>query len=286
MANSRAIKRRIKSANNISQITKAMQMVAASKMKKAQAIAVSGKPYASEIHKAVEQFLPTVEKNTHSLFSTYPHASRELVVLVSTNKGLCGGLNASLFRNLLQWFDAGSTSYITLGKKGRNFAVRRKSELLADFSDQPFVEVVSAVIELVISEYLKGTYKAVYIVYNAFISALQYEPMRLRLLPFERIFAEGESDVKEEGSRDQFLVEPSVSEVLNELIPHYLETEVRRSILEGDASEHSARMIAMKNATDNAGDLMKALTLEFNKIRQQQITSEIADMVTARMSME
>lgn len=282
MASSKIIKRRIKSANNISQITRAMQMVAASKMKRAQAIAISGKPYALGIHHAVFEFLQTVEDSDFALFQRFPDAPKSLAILISTNKGLCGGLNSSLFRHIWQWFVDRNVSYITLGKKGRNFVARSGKELIADFSDARFLDVVPAVIDLIISEYAKGLYKDVYILYNSFQSALRYEPVRLKLLPFEPIVAEMEDQVSIE--KRQFVIEPSAKEVLEALIPHYLETLVRSSILEADASEHSARMIAMKNATDNAKDLMKVLTLEYNKIRQSQITSEIADMVTARMS--
>ncbi len=282
MVGSRTLKRRIRSAKNIAQITKAMQMVAAAKMKKAQAAAMAGKPYAAKIAEAVAEFASTLDSITHPLFQKYPKASKTLVLLVSTSKGLCGGLNTNLFRNVTSWFVGDNHTYIIIGKKGRNFALRTKAAILADFSDQDTSDIVGALATLVVEEYSKGIYKEVWIAYNEFISALRYEPRQLQILPFEL----PTPSVQEKKEARQFVVEPSEEQVVSLLIPHYLETQVRRSLLEADASEHSARMIAMKNATDNARNLMDVLSLEYNKIRQQQITFEIADMVTARMSGE
>lgn len=280
MVGSRTIKRRIRSAKNIAQITKAMQMVAAAKMKKAQAEALAGRPYADKIHEAVTEFATGLDMINDPLCQTYEQVSKTLVILVSTNKGLCGGLNTSLFRRATEWLGGRDVTYIMIGKKGRSLALRSKSTILADFSDQNIHEIVAAVVGLIVEEYIKGIYKDVWIVYNEFISALRYEPRQVRILPFEPPTS---TSVPEAGTR-QFVVEPSEEQVVLLLLPHYLETQVRRSVLEGEASEHSARMIAMKNATDNASDLMDTLSLEYNKIRQQQITMEIADIVTARLS--
>lgn len=280
MIGSRVIKRRIRSAKNIAQITKAMQMVAAAKMKKAQAEALAGRPYATKIQEAVSEFASTLGSVTHPLFQTFPRATKTLVLLVSTNKGLCGGLNTNQFRSVITWFKGNDVTYITIGKKGRNFVLRSKASLLADFSDHDVREAIAPVVSLIVEEYVKGIYKDVWIVYNEFLSALSYEPMQVHILPFSAPVASSQN----QGKARQFVVEPSLEQVVASLLPHYLETQVRRSILEGEASEHSARMIAMKNATDNASDLMDTLSLEYNKIRQQQITMEIADIVTARMT--
>ena len=281
MAGIRTIKGRIKSANNIAQITKAMQMVAASKMKKAQARAIAGKPYAEKIYEAMMMFATQVQKEDHPLFTKY-ESNDTLSVLISTNKGLVGGLNTTLFRNVLSWQKGEHTKYITLGKKGRNFARRTKGEIIADFSEEKFIETYSAVIKLVIDEYNTGKYKAVNVIYNKFVSALHFEPTRMPLLPMTL-----ETDEEEAADvPNHFIIEPSKEELLNALLPHYLETQVRRAILEAEASEYSAQMMAMKNATDNAKALKADLTLEYNKLRQQQITFEIADMVTARMTVK
>ena len=285
MISSKAIKRRIKSAKNISQITKAMQMVSAAKMKKAQAKALAGKPYADKIQEAVMEFASTLRDINDPLFEKHEGATKNLVILVSTNKGLCGGLNTNLFRSTAQLFTKGTTDFITVGKKGRNFSLRF-GEVKADFSDQLAIEAVGAIIQMVIEEYTKGNYKSVWIVYNEFISALRYEPRNIQILPFELPVQTKQIEQQEDEMLNQFVIEPSQEEVLRSLIPHYIETQMRRSVLESEASEHSARMIAMKNATDNAKGLMEILSLEYNKIRQQQITLEIADMVTARMSVE
>lgn len=260
-------------------------MVSAVKMKKAQAKAFAGKPYADKIQAAVMEFASTLQDIREPLFERHDEASKKLVILVSTNKGLCGGLNANLFRFCMQGFTKGETDFITVGKKGRNFALRY-GEVVADFSDQIAIDAVPAIIQMVINEYTKGNYKSVFIVCNEFISALRYEPRGVQILPFELSGETEEKREEEDKALNQFVIEPSQEEVLRALIPHYIETQMRRSVLESEASEHSARMIAMKNATDNAKGLMEVLSLEYNKIRQQQITLEIADMVTARMSVE
>lgn len=280
MAGIRTIKGRIKSANNIAQITKAMQMVAASKMKKAQARAIAGKPYAEKIYEAMMMFATQVQKEDHPLFTTYS-TDQTLSVLISTNKGLVGGLNTTLFRNVLNWQKGEQTKYVTLGKKGRNFARRTKGEIIADFSEEKFIETVSPIIKLVIDEYNTGKYKEVNVIYNKFVSALHFEPTHMPLLPMTLDTTNEDMEIP-----SHFIIEPSQKELLNALLPHYLETQVRRAILEAEASEYSAQMMAMKNATDNAKALKADLTLEYNKLRQQQITFEIADMITARMTVK
>lgn len=280
MANIREIKRRIKSANNISQITRAMQMVAASKMKKAQDQALKGKPYAQKIHQAMAWFSGALDEQTHPLFVQSVDSPKELVILVSSNKGLCGSLNSNLLRSILNWYakDA-NLIFVTLGKKGRNFA--KGSRLLADFSKGSFLEAVPAVVQLIVDEFKKKDYRQVVIIYNTFVSSFEYQPTKVVILPLS--WSTLGVQMKPPAS---IVVEPSLKMVVNSLIPHYLETQLRSAIYEAEACEHSARMIAMKNATDNAQALKEDLTLEYNKVRQQKITYEIADMVVARMAVE
>lgn len=285
MAKIRIIKKRIKSATNIAQITKAMQMVAASRMRKAQEQAVRDKPYQNKIVEAVRELASRVDPSLHPLLRTGNLEGKELVILISTNKGLCGGLNNNLFRFLLKRFeDKKNLLLVTLGKKGEGFVIKSGFGLVFDFSNNNYLDSVSALANLFVKGFLDGIYKGVTVVFNRFISALKQEPTSIQILP---IRLEEKLELIEEKANisfSEFLIEPSVDAVLSALLPHYLEIQVRNAILEAFASEHSARMIAMKNATDNAKSLISDLTVTFNRLRQEKITYEIADMVTAQMS--
>lgn len=283
MANIRLIKRRIRSVKNISQITRAMQLVAASKMKKAQEQASSGRRYAEKIARMVTNLASAVDASHHPLLKTPAPTGKKLIVVISTNKGLCGGLNTSLFRFFFKEYAKPSThEYVTIGQKGTTLLERMRLEVSADFSTTvPFVNSVPALAELVIQKYIAGGLEGVDIVFSDFISALQQNPKKRVLLPLS--IAAG---TIQEKSLGQYLIEPSPEQVLNFLIPHYIENQIRDAILEAEASEHSARMIAMKNATDNALSLVDELTLVYNKARQEKITYEISDIVTARLAVE
>lgn len=282
MATIRSIQKRIKSAKNISQITKAMQMVSASKMRRAQDAAVKAKPYQEKIVEAVHMLSSGVDRSAHPLLREASETGKTLVVIISTNKGLCGGLNTTLFRSVTKWFGTGNdVLYVTLGKKGQQFVLRNNKSLTADFSGDEFLESAQPVTELFVNQFVEGTYKEVYIVYNKFINSLNQKPARERVLPIEL-----ETTEETEHTDASFTIEPSTARVLNALLPHYVEIQVRSAIVEAAASEHSARMIAMKNATDNAKNLISDLTLAYNRLRQEKITYEIADIVTARVSME
>ncbi|MBI4130430.1 ATP synthase F1 subunit gamma [Candidatus Roizmanbacteria bacterium] len=287
MAGVRKLVKRIKSAKNIAQITKAMQMVAASRMRRAQDAARAGKPYQEKIMEAVTALSTTIEQGSHELLRPGNDSGKILLVLIATNKGLCGGLNTTLFRQVIRWFpNQPQIDFITLGKKAQQFAVRSKASLLADFSSDDFLGKAQAVTELFVQNFLKGTYKEVYIVFNEFISSLNQEPVMRRILPVELIRSPGHTQTEVQIESGDMLIEPSPDRVLNALLPHYIEVQLRTAILEALASEHSARMIAMKNATDNARGLIDDLTLAYNRARQEKITYEIADIVTARISME
>lgn len=288
MANIRIIRRRIKSTQNIAQITKAMEMVAASKMKKAQDAAVAGKPYAQRIYEATVELASHVNRN-HPLLAFGNPAGKILVLLVTTNKGLCGGLNTNLFRAVDGWFPKEeAVDFITIGKKGQTFAVVTKRNLVADFSQSAtFIEHVGAVTKLLVDSFISGEYKQVFVVYNNFVNALKQMPEKKQIVPLTMFADMNQDKASEDGMKfAEFVIEPSVGEVLNSLLPHYIENQIRAALYEAEASEQSARMIAMKNATDAALDLMDELTLILNKIRQEKITFEIADMVTARLAVE
>lgn len=285
MANIRIIKRRIKSSDNISQITKAMEMVAASKMKKAQDKALQGKPYAEKIYQAVVELSSHIDKKQHPLLAKGNPEGKIMLVIISTNKGLCGGLNTNLFRSINKWWvNEKNMDYVSIGNKGKNYVSGSKKNLIADFS-QPaaFTESVPAVARVLVDGFLKGSYKEVYLVFNTFLSALKHIPTKKLLIPIESL--ETEDNMPKENF-SEFVIEPGVYDVLSDLLPHYIENQIRSAIFEGEACEHSARMMAMKNATDAAFDLKQELTLLYNKARQEKITYEIADLVTARLAVE
>ena len=284
MANIRLIKNRIRTAKSISQITKAMELVAASKMRKAQAAAIAGKLYAAKIRDMVGTLASRTDITNHPLLSVSHDTNKRLVILISTNKGLCGGLNTNLFRFMLRDYGhIDNCVFVSLGKKGTHFISQIHGELKADFSEHiPFVDSVPAITDMLTQEYLSDTVSGVDLVYNEFFSALKQIPVKKSILPL----ALSDLEKKDSAPSGEFLIEPSVSEVFNVLLPHYLENQVRDAVLQAEASEQSARMVAMRNATDNALSFMDELTLLYNKARQEKITYEISDMVTARLATE
>ncbi|HUD19629.1 MAG TPA: ATP synthase F1 subunit gamma [Patescibacteria group bacterium] len=282
MANIRLIKGRIKSAKNIAQITKAMELVSAAKMKKAQAQALAGKLYAQKIFEMVVVLASRTISAKHPLLQKPKHlAGRRLVILISSNKGLCGGLNTNLFRFFSQHYHASKNfDAVTAGKKGASFLSHFGGSLKADFSNSSsFVAEVPAITELVTREYTAGLYDGVDLIYNEFVNVVKQVPKRKTILPLT--VESLETPVEEHGD---FLIEPSIDEVFESLLPHYLENQIRDAALQAEASEHSARMVAMRNATDNALSLVDDLTLVYNKARQEKITYEITDMITASMT--
>ena len=285
MANIRLIKGRIKTSKNIAQITKAMELVAAAKMKKAQVAALAGKLYAGKIYEMVMRLSRRTDYRSHPLLMTPAPAGKRLILLISTNKGLCGGLNTNLFRYVLQQYsDFKSHDIITLGKKGADFVTRLGKTVKADFSDSVVWEnTVPAIVDVLTREFVSGQYDGVDVVSNEFLSVVRQNPRKKALLPFSVDPKAAEVvDVK----AFDLVIEPSVGEVFNSLLPHYIENQIRDAVLQARASEYSAQMIAMHNATDNAKNLQQELTLVYNKARQEKITYEITDMVTARLAVE
>lgn len=285
MANIRLIKRRIKSAKNIAQITKAMELVAAAKMKKAQAAALAGKLYAQKIYEMVMRLSKRTDYRAHKLLLAPAPSGKRLVVLLSTNKGLCGGLNTSLFRYFMKQYEGKTYDVVTIGKKGADFVTRLGHGVKADFSDTtPFERIVPALVDYLTEQFLSGAYDAVDLASNEFLSITKQEPRVKTVLPLT-ISGVDTSSIRDDEPYE-FLIEPSVEAVFESLLPHYVENQIRDAVLQAEAAEHSARMIAMHNATDNAHSLREDLTLLYNKARQEKITYEITDMVTARLAVE
>jgi F-type H+-transporting ATPase subunit gamma len=280
MQNVRLIKGRIKSAKSIAQITKAMELVAASKMKKSQAAADAGRLYAYRIREMVMKLGSKVEAVHPLLTKPKTITGKRLAIVISSNKGMCGGLNSVLFRAFYSHYQHFTNQmYVSLGSKGTAFITGMGGQILADFSQHAsFVPVVPAVTELVIQEFLSKKYDGVDLIYNEFQSVIKQVPQIKQILP---LTIEGLSDIPKEEDVN-FLIEPSAEEIFSSLLPHYVENQIRDAILQAEASEHAARMVAMRNATDNANSFIGELTLIYNKARQEKITYEISDMITAR----
>ncbi len=292
MPSTRDLRRRIKSIRNTAQITKAMQMVAAAKMRKAQQAAVAGRPYASLMNEVLAEVTANAGDFSHPLMEVREIRKRAVIV-VSTDKGLCGALNSNLLREAAR-FDKETTVYITAGRKASQFIARTKRQLAAEFTykDAPLFGEARAISRFAQDLFTKGEVDAVDILFTNFISTLAQKPEVRTLLPvgeIKAVHAELEEGTADSGKllkgATEFLFEPGADQVLGSLLPHYLNFQVYQILLEAKASEHSARMVAMKNATDNAQQLIKDLTLEYNKLRQANITKELLEITTAQMAM-
>lgn len=278
--NVRQLRKKIRSVTNVKKITKAMELVSAVKAKKMQQIFFESKPYNDHIKNLLSKVIQKIDPKKSRLLQSSEN-EKHLIVLITTSKGLCGGFNYNLFRFVTRLKYASEADFITIGKKGMSFASGFGHNLIADFSEDPLSEV-SALFRLVLKLFLDGTYGEIVFVYNKFASVFSYTPCAEVFLP---VSAESLA-VLEESTHDEYLIEPSAEIVLDYLLRSYLEEKIRFSILHSLAGEHSARMLAMKNATDNANDLIYNLTLVGNQLRQQKITYELLDITTARESVE
>jgi F-type H+-transporting ATPase subunit gamma len=283
MASTREIRRRIRSIKSTAQITKAMQMVAASKMRKAQQAAIDVRPFIRLLYRIQRKAVTRVVDFSHPLLEQR-EVKKRLVVLVASDKGLCGALNSNLFR-LAGKYDTHSTVFITAGRKASQFVARTRRTLVADFpyGDTPRFAEARAIATMARDMYVKGEVDEVLLVSTRFINTLTQTAMALESLPVGEIkgirMPEAEN-LEEELAADttEFLFEPSAEAILSYLLGHYLNVLLFTVLLNAKASEQSARMVSMKSATDNANDLIKDLTLHYNKIRQGQITQELLEI--------
>ena len=289
-ANTRDIRRRIKSIKNTAQITKAMQMVASAKMRKAQGAALAGRPYSELINRVLVSVQQHADVTLHPLLEVR-QVNRELVVVISTDKGLCGALNTNLLREA-NAFDAGKTEFVAAGRKAQQHLARMKRKLIADFrlTDAPALRDTKTISKFCIDKFLAGEVDKVIVLYTRFLNTLMQEPTARTLLPISRFdlpTLEKTEPAKsaEAQTRSDYLYEPSPMEVLGSILPHYIHFQIYQMVLDARASEHSARMVAMKSATDNAQQLIKDLTLEYNKVRQASITTELLEIATAQMAL-
>lgn len=291
MPSTRDIRRRIKSIKNTAQITKAMQMVASAKMRKAQQAALAGRPYAALMNEVLASVSAHAGDFTHPLMEKR-EGNRRLLVVISTDKGLCGSLNTNLLREAAR-FDAATTSYVSAGRKASVFIARTRRKLSAEFTykDAPMFSEARAISRYVQDLFLNGEVDAVDVLFTNFINVMTQRPEVRQFLPLGEVKGvdsdvAGESSARElKDASFEYLFEPAPTEVFGALLPHYLNFQMYQFLLEAKASEHSARMVAMKNATDNAKQIIKDLTLEYNKMRQASITKELLEITSAAMAM-
>jgi len=292
MPSTRDIRRRIKSVKNTAQITKAMQMVASAKMRKAQQAALAGRPYATLMNEVMAAATAGAGEFQHPLAEKREVKKRALII-ISTDKGLCGALNTNLLREAAKVPPA-TTVYVVAGRKAAQWVARTKRELVAEFSfkDSPQFAEARAISKFAQELILSGQVHAVDVVFTNYNNTLTQKAEVRPLLPMGRIqkleanlSGPGTSEDLQPGSASEFSFEPAAGQLLGNLLPHYLNFQVYQVLLEAKASEHSARMVAMKSATDNAKHLIKDLTLEYNKLRQANITKELLEITSAAMAM-
>ncbi len=284
------IRGRIGSVRNIAQITRAMEMVAASRMKRAQDSILAARPYAEELESTLRRVAGAAGLNEEidPLLARRP-VRRVAIVMVTTDRGLAGSLNANATRSVLRWVaerasaENGDTAVeieaITIGRKGRDAMRRAGVPIAAHFAqlgDRPSFSDVTPIARLVTEDFLAEKYDEIDIAYSTFVSTLSQRPAIARILPV----ASPEMEQEEDASNDEYLFEPSPEAVLSRLLPHYVAIGLYRAVLENNASEQSARMIAMRNSTDNANELIDDLTLVYNKTRQATITREMIEIAS------
>ena len=285
MPSVRDIRRRIRSVENTGKVTNAMSLIAASKMRRAQLAVTDGRPYAEKIHEVIATLAaqPTDDDTVHPLLETRPVNTVGMVV-ITPDRGLAGGMHANINRRVARFIlgsDATVRS-IVVGRKGRDFLVRYTDTVQAvftDLSDRVSLADTTAISRLVIDGYTEGEFDEVHVAYMRFVSTVQQEPVIERILPVEPAALES-------AQRVGYIYEPDPATVLSALLPQFVEMQVYHAILESIASEQSARMVAMRNATDNANQLASDLTLVMNKLRQDSITNELLDLVGGQVALE
>jgi len=295
LANIRLIKRRIRSIQNTAKITRAMEMVAASKMRKAQERGLAGRPYSDKMVEVVADLtratMATGSSAPHPLLEVRPEVKKIAVVFVSPDRGMCGGLVSNLSRKIGQFFISSKKPVVSVavGRKSVDFLRRTGRHMLAEFTnigDRPSFLETLPISRVVLDEYTGGAVDEVYIAYNRFVSTVVQQPVIEKLLPVDTAQFQSTQEKDAGAGAVEHIYEPDVASVLNELLPRFVEMRVYQVILESIASEQSARMVAMRNATSNARDLVEDLTLQFNKARQDVITRELLDITAGKMALE
>jgi F-type H+-transporting ATPase subunit gamma len=286
MANTREIRRRIRSVGNMQQITRAMEMVSAAKMRKAQQRVTASRPYSDQLRQIMSD-LATQQPDPEQL-AQFPLLQKRpiqnvLLIVATPDRGLTGALNTNILRRASRYIleEAGAAvQVIAAGKKARDYLVRTRQNVVAEFiglGENLTLDEVRPIADIAIDDFVEGRVDAVFVVYSRFVNTLIQRPEVMQILPVEPPPAhEGYSD---------YIFEPSPEEVLNNLLPRYVEVQLYQAILEGLASEHSARMVAMRSASDNAKEIQQELTLSYNKARQAQITREVSEIAAGANAM-
>jgi len=282
MAGGKEITTKIRSIENTRKVTSALEMVSASKIRKSQALMNATRPYARMMRRVMGHMSKANPEYRHPFTIEREETKKVGYIIVSTDRGLCGGLNTNLFKLVLndigEWQGKGAEiSLVTLGKKASAFFRNLKVEIAAhasELGEKPQIEDLIGSIKVMLDAYREGTLDRLNIVYNEFINTMTQKPTMERLLPLP------ETDDEEIRDIWDYIYEPDAESLLDTVLVRYIESLVYESVLENLASEHAARMIAMKNATDNAGELIDDLTLVFNKARQAAITQEISEIVS------
>ena len=278
MANIRLIKRRIKGVQSTAKITKAMEMIAASKMRRAQERGMAGRPYTQKITQVISTLASvTQDQSTHPLLKSRDPIKKVALVHITPDRGLSGGLVSNLNRKSAAFIleQALPASVIAVGRKGAEFMRRTSQNVVAEFTqlgDRPTMVDTLPISRIIIDDFISGKVDAVYITFARFINTMVQTPDVIKILPVTPATVEG-------AAKSDYIFEPNPDAVLDALLPRFVEMNVYHAILEAIASEQSARMIAMRNATDNAEELIDDLTLVYNKARQESITTELLDII-------
>ncbi|HSM72395.1 MAG TPA: ATP synthase F1 subunit gamma [Anaerolineales bacterium] len=289
MSSAREMRLRIKSVKNISQVTRALEAVSAAKVRKAIQALTATRAYATKAWQVLTHITAQPgQLNLHPLLTEHADPKNALVIVMTADRGLAGAYNTNIIRYVTREFDKYHlpVKYITVGRKGRDLLLRMRKPVMADFSNLPATPKfgsISAIGRLAVDEYLKGEADEVFLIYTDFISMARQETTMKKLLPLKVEETRGglveDFGEDHDGPAAAYDYEPDQMDILDEMIPRFTALQVYQAVLESQASEHAARMIAMRNATDNAKDLVGALQLAYNKVRQQAITNDILDIV-------
>ncbi len=286
MANLKDIRTRIASVKNTQKITSAMKMVSAAKLRRAQHAAESARPYAVKMAKVISSLSARTDSSKHPLLQSSDDSGKTLAIVISSNRGLCGGYNSSLFREFEREVaaDLGTEfEVITIGKKASLYFKNNPLEVVGDYPEivgNITFAKAKEIARLAISEFTGGKVDAVYLVYNEFVSAIEYSNRFQKILPLSM---DSQAD---ENAMGDFIFEPDEQRLLNMILPTNVETQVLRALLEAEAAEHGARMSAMDNATTNANDMIESLTLQYNRARQAYITKELVEIVSGAEALQ
>ncbi len=286
MANAREVKQRIKSVKNISQVTRALQAVSASKVRKAIDQLEDTRPYSVKAWQVLQHIAKQPDRSSlHPMLVEHSSIKRIIAIVISGDRGLAGAYNSNLIREVVTWSKSIEVpvKYITVGKRGRDLLLRRGKEIMAEFSNlptEPSYNDISPVGRIAVDTFLRDEVDEVYLIYTQFVNRMNHQPVVKKLLPLETDQDERVKIFNETGPLvGGYIFEPDQKSIIEEIIPRFTILQVFHAVIESLASEHSARMVAMKNATDNATALADALQLEYNKARQQAITNEMLDIV-------